>query len=104
MEDLSHDEAAETLEVDSMSDKGEVQIITIEEEVDQSGSEAGRKRKQEDRTPSSQVLKEDSKRAKDDEQEEVCLKLLLLQPGSGIMNANGLVIASRFCCAFGRHG
>jgi hypothetical protein len=70
VEDLSHDESVEALE-DSMSEKGEVQTVTIEEEVDQAESEAGRKRKLEDRTPSSQVLPEDSKRVKDAEEEEV---------------------------------
>lgn len=59
-----------------MSDKGEDQTITIEEEVGQSDSEAGRKGKQEDRTPSSLSLKEDSERVKDDEEAEVRSKAI----------------------------
>lgn len=70
VEDLSHDESVEALE-DDMSDKEGAQTVTIAADVDQADSEAGRKRKLEDRTPSSQVLPEDSKRAKDADVEEV---------------------------------
>ncbi|KAI5454922.1 hypothetical protein NCC49_002198 [Naganishia albida] len=69
VEDLSHDESVEALE-DDMSDKEGAQTVTIAADVDQADSEAGRKRKLEDRTPSSQVLPEDSKRVKDADVEE----------------------------------
>jgi hypothetical protein len=70
VEDLSHDESSEKPDTDSISEKDGAQSIIMEEEVDQVGSETGRKRKQEDRTPSSQFLKEDSKRVRDSEVED----------------------------------
>lgn len=70
VEDLSHDESSDKLDNDSISEKSGHQSVIMEEEVNQASEDARRKRKQEDRTPSSQFLKEDTKRVRDTEGED----------------------------------
>ncbi|GHJ88257.1 hypothetical protein NliqN6_4659 [Naganishia liquefaciens] len=70
VEDLSHDESSAQPDQEIVSEKSGVQSVIMGEEAEQSGSDAGRKRKQEDRTPSSHFLKEDTKRVRDTQGED----------------------------------
>lgn len=73
--------------------------------VEHSEQEAGRKRKQEERTLSSQVLKTEAKRARDNEEEEVGSSLMLAVK---MMHMIHLILTSSLgtslCRAFSRHG
>ncbi|KAJ9106178.1 hypothetical protein QFC21_001321 [Naganishia friedmannii] len=68
VEDLSHDESTSVSNGDEQQEAGEA-IIDGTHAAEHLEQEAGRKRKQEERTLSSQVLRTDAKRAKDKEQE-----------------------------------
>ncbi|KAJ9091196.1 hypothetical protein QFC19_009192 [Naganishia cerealis] len=71
VEDLSHDESTSDLKINEQHDTNEGQGATDSEQ------EAGRKRKQQERTISSQLVETDAKRTRDQEGDEVSFIILV---------------------------
>ena len=92
VEDLSHDESSDKLDNYAISEISGHQSVIMEEEVEQVGADAQRKRKQEDRTPSSQFLKEDTKRVRDTEGEDE--EVRLLRPAISLANPLTVTVIS----------